>query len=142
MNIDPNKLQARIKYDQFIQEAGWCSNPFFGVSTVLIEILSARGVGFAFNRIGPVVSLDGKRLFLMTTGYTPPASFNLPLSDISTNYIHAVDMQRIPIFQTHCSQQENLIEFASQQFKELFAKQPMTDDEKNKLTQALANSKV
>lgn len=142
MNIDPNTIASRLKYEQFIKDGGWCGSPFFGVSTAIIEMLSARGVEFAFNRIGPVVSLNGNKLFLMTTGYTPPERFSLPLDDISTNYMHAVNMNRVPIFQTHCSQQENLIEFAFDQFKDLFAQQPLTEAEKNKLSEALLISKA
>ena len=139
MNIDITKLRGPIPLARFMQDKGWCSSPFFQVSAALIEMLSARGVNFGFNRIGPVVSKDGVRLFLMTTGYTPDGSFNMPITDSSANYMHAIGLDGVPFFQVHCSEQQKLVQFAFDQFKDLFDQTPVTEDERKKLDNAITS---
>lgn len=139
MNIDPSKLRGPISFQKFVQDGGWCSTPFFQLSVALIEILSARGIEFAFSRVGPVLSRDGTRLFLMTTGYTPNASSGLPrITDNSANYMHAVGMDRVPFFQVHYTEQEKLVEFALTTFNDLFEQTPLTEEERIKISNAIA----
>ena len=138
MNIDPSKLCGPISFETFVRDGGWCSTPFLQLSIVLIEMLTARGIEFAFSRIGPVLSKDGQRLFLMTTGYVPLPKHNLPeITDTSTHYMHAIGMDRVPFFQVHYSEQEKLVAFALDRFKELFTQTPVTVDEQNRLAAAI-----
>lgn len=139
MNIDPSKLRGPISFQKYVHDGGWCSTPFFQLSVVLIEILSARGIEFAFSRIGPVLSRDGVRLFLMTTGYAPGPGSNLPLiTENSANYMHAIGMDRVPFFQVHCTEQEKLVEFALATFADLFEQIPLTEEERDKISNAIA----
>lgn len=132
-----DNFKCNVSFDRFIQDNGWCSFAFLELSKVLIDILSKRGIDFKFSIIGPVLSRGGERLLIATTGYTPPAKFNLPLSDASVNYLHLLDQDGNPFLQVHRTQQEKLVDFVKEYFSLELEREPLTQDELEMLTAAV-----
>lgn len=133
MNIKLRELKCPLTFERYVRDGGWCASPFLQLTIQMVEFWSVRGYEFKFSRIGPLMFKGDQRLFLITTGYTPPLRYNIPLSDRATNYIHFVDLDGNPFFQTHASKQERFIEFAFEYFKETLEQFPPTEEELEKL---------
>lgn len=137
-NIDLRRLKCPVPFERYVRDGGWCASPFLQLTIQMVEFWTIRGYSFKFSRIGPMMFKDNERLFLITTGYTPPPRYNIPLKDKSTNYIHFIDLDGNPFFQTHASTQECFVEFAFKYFKDTLEQFPPTQEELDKINAAVA----
>jgi len=136
--MNPANLKFPLSFEKYVKEGGWCSFAFLQLTIVLIQFWAKRGIETKFNRMGPMIFRDGKRKFMMTTGWTPPDKYQLPITDSSTNYIHVLDLDGSPICQIHASNQSDLVAFLNEQFADLLKAQPITSDEMAQISEAVS----
>ena len=136
-NINIKTLKCPVSFERYVKDGGWCAFPFLQLTVAMVEFWTARGFQFKFSRIGPVMFKGEERLFLITTGYTPPSRYNMPLKDRATSYIHCIDLDGNPIFQGYYRHQETFVEWANKYFSDVLEQFPPTQEELNKLHNAI-----